>query len=204
MALELEGRKVVVLGLGDTGLSMARWLARRGARVRVADSRAAPPHAARARRASCPDVPLATGAFTRRDAARRRSRSRSAPASTAASRRSRRRSRAACPVVGDVELFAQALPRRRARSTQAPQPKVLAITGSNGKSTVTAMAGDVLPRRGAATRSSPATSACPCSTRSPRSRTARRMPAGVRARALQLPAREHRDASPPTRRRCST
>ena len=37
---------VVVLGLGLTGLSLARWLARHGARVRVADTRAAPPHAA--------------------------------------------------------------------------------------------------------------------------------------------------------------
>ena len=36
----------MVLGLGDTGLSMARWLRRRGAIVSVADTRAAPPHAA--------------------------------------------------------------------------------------------------------------------------------------------------------------
>ena len=34
-----------MLGLGDTGLSMTRWLARHGARVSVADTRAAPPHA---------------------------------------------------------------------------------------------------------------------------------------------------------------
>ena len=36
---------MVVLGLGDTGLSMTRWLARHGADVRVADSRAEPPRA---------------------------------------------------------------------------------------------------------------------------------------------------------------
>ena len=36
--------KVLVLGLGDTGLSMTRWLARHGARVRVADTRDAPSH----------------------------------------------------------------------------------------------------------------------------------------------------------------
>ena len=58
--LELKGRKVVVLGLGDTGLSMARWLARRRAQVRVADSRAAPPHAQTLAR-ELPQVPLATG-----------------------------------------------------------------------------------------------------------------------------------------------
>ena len=45
MPLELENRRVLVLGLGSSGMSMARWLAGRGARVRVADSRAVPPHA---------------------------------------------------------------------------------------------------------------------------------------------------------------
>ena len=58
-----SGRKVVVLGLGDTGLSMARWLARRGASVRVADSRAAPPHATRLAR-ELSQAPLATGKFS--------------------------------------------------------------------------------------------------------------------------------------------
>ena len=38
--MQLKDRKVLVLGLGDTGLSMARWLARHGARVHVADTRA--------------------------------------------------------------------------------------------------------------------------------------------------------------------
>ena len=37
------GKKVLVLGLGDTGLSMAKWLARHGALVSVADSRTEPP-----------------------------------------------------------------------------------------------------------------------------------------------------------------
>ncbi|MFZ3259805.1 MAG: UDP-N-acetylmuramoyl-L-alanine--D-glutamate ligase, partial [Thiobacillus sp.] len=46
-SLQLSGKNVLVLGLGDTGLSCARWLAARGAQVRIADTRAAPPHAAR-------------------------------------------------------------------------------------------------------------------------------------------------------------
>jgi hypothetical protein len=61
--VDLKGRKVVVLGLGDTGLSMTRWLARHGADVRVADSRAEPPHAARLA-SELPRVALATGAFS--------------------------------------------------------------------------------------------------------------------------------------------
>lgn len=132
----------MVLGLGDTGLSMARWLARRGAGVRVADSRAEPPHAARLAR-ELPQVPIATGAFRestlhgadlvaispgldRRDA----------PVADAIRR--------GVPVVGDIELFAQALKGGVVPAT----PKVLAVTGTNGKSTVTAMAGEIVRAAG--------------------------------------------------------
>jgi UDP-N-acetylmuramoylalanine--D-glutamate ligase len=145
--VELKGRKVVVLGLGDTGLSMTRWLARHGANVRVADTRADPPHAARLAR-ELPQVPLATGAFgegTLRGAdlvaispgLDRRE----APVADAIER--------GIPVVGDIELFAQALTERVSRQPSAvTAPKVLAITGSNGKSTVTAMAGEILRTAG--------------------------------------------------------
>src|SRR5262245_20944373 len=61
--LDLKGRKVLVLGLGDTGLSMTRWLARHGAQVRVADSRAEPPHAGALAR-ELPEVAVTTGNFT--------------------------------------------------------------------------------------------------------------------------------------------
>jgi len=138
----LKGRKVVVLGLGDTGLSMARWLARRGAVVRVADSRAAPPHAARLAR-ELPQVPIATGKFSDAELAgadliaispgidRRE-----APIAGAVKR--------GVPVVGDVELFAQALKQDVGRqSSVVTAPKVLAVTGSNGKSTVTVMTGEI-------------------------------------------------------------
>ena len=43
--MHFKGQHAVVLGLGLTGLSLARWLTRHGARVRVADTRAAPPNA---------------------------------------------------------------------------------------------------------------------------------------------------------------
>src|SRR5258708_11568014 len=59
-AVNFAGRKVLVLGLGDTGLSMAKWLARRGASVRVADTRAAPPRLAELKR-SLPAVPANCG-----------------------------------------------------------------------------------------------------------------------------------------------
>ncbi len=137
----------MVLGLGDTGLSMTRWLARQGADVRVADTRADPPHAARLAR-ELPQVSLATGAFgegTLRGAdlvaispgLDRRA----APVAGAIER--------GVPVVGDVELFAQALKERVSRQPSvSTAPKVLAITGTNGKSTVTAMAGEILRAAG--------------------------------------------------------
>lgn len=182
--LELNGRKVVVLGLGDTGLSMTRWLARHGADVRVADSRSEPPHAATLAR-ELPRVRLAAGAFgeeTLRSAdlvAISPGLDRRAPPVADAIKRG-------VPVIGDVELFAQALKSpithhptaasdasratsdfpesaaRRAAGGQIPAergpssaprlvpitPKVIAITGSNGKSTVTAMTGEILRAAG--------------------------------------------------------
>jgi len=143
---DFNSRRVLVLGLGDTGLSMTRWLARRGAQVRVADSRSEPPHAAVLAR-ELPEVPLSTGAFT--DGLLRGADliavspgidRRQPPLATAIGR--------GVPVVGDVELFAQALAQAVSRppSPGSPhasgaRPKVLAVTGTNGKSTVTAMAG---------------------------------------------------------------
>src|SRR5947208_13376905 len=61
-AVNFAGRKVLVLGLGDTGLSMAKWLARRGASVRVADTRTAPPRLTELKR-SLPPVPATCGPF---------------------------------------------------------------------------------------------------------------------------------------------
>ncbi len=119
-------RNAVVLGAGLTGASLARYLVAEGARVRVADTRARPPLAA-----ALPDVPLATGPFD--DAtftgvdliAISPGVAKDQPAIAAAVARG-------AELVGDVELFARALPAGQ---------KVLAITGSNGKTTVTALTG---------------------------------------------------------------
>ena len=45
--MALKGKRVLVLGLGDTGLSVARWVEAQGGSVRVADTRASPPHGKR-------------------------------------------------------------------------------------------------------------------------------------------------------------
>ena len=60
--MQLKGIQVLVLGLGESGLAMAKWLARQGARVRVADSRTQPPNA-EALRLAVPNSTLRSGPF---------------------------------------------------------------------------------------------------------------------------------------------
>ena len=138
-SLNLSGKKVLVLGLGDTGLSCARWLAARGAQLSVADSRATPPHAARLAE-WLPQVPLFTGPF---DDARLQASDMLviSPGVPLAEPAVARAVAAGVEAVGDVELFARAI---HAINAQREHPmRVIAITGSNGKSTVTAMCGDM-------------------------------------------------------------
>lgn len=141
MNAAVKGKSVLVLGLGDTGLSMARWLTRHGASVRAADSRANPPHAARLRD-ELPQVTVVTGAFSEATFANIDFIAIS-PGVALAEPLVAQAMQRGVPVVGDVELFAQALGQR--------QSKVIAITGSNGKSTVTAMCGAMCQAAGART-----------------------------------------------------
>ncbi len=132
-----------MLGLGETGLSMARWLARQGAEVRVADTRPVPPNLARLQQA-LPSVSVHCGSFPESlfDGVDLIAISPGVPLADPMVARAARRG---VPVVGDIELFAQALLRDRDSGARAlprePGPRILAITGTNGKSTVTALAG---------------------------------------------------------------
>jgi len=127
--VSFAGRKVLVLGLGDTGLSMARWLTRHGAVVRVADSRAAPPRFAELRRWH-PEIAVRCGPFREEDFAGIDLIAIS-PGVPLAEPNVRRAVANGIEVVGDIELFARAAARSR----------IIAITGTNGKTTVTALAG---------------------------------------------------------------
>jgi len=146
-SLQLSGKKVLVLGLGDTGLSCARWLAARGAQVSVADSRVAPPQASRLAEL-LPQVPLHTGGFddTLLQATELLVVSPGVPLADPAVARA---VAAGVETVGDVELFARAIHALNARR-EHPM-RVIAITGSNGKSTVTAMCGDMCRMAGLTT-----------------------------------------------------
>ena len=148
--LELKGSKVLVLGLGDTGISMARWLKRHGAIVSVADTRADPPHAGELSR-ELSEVALACGEFS--DASMRKADliaispgvDRRTPAVAAAIKRG-------VPVVGDIELFARGLAQLIPHPSSLIPPRILGITGTNGKTTVTRMAGDICAAAGLDTK----------------------------------------------------
>jgi UDP-N-acetylmuramoylalanine--D-glutamate ligase len=131
MPNEWQGKSVLVLGLGDTGLSSVRWLARGGARVRAADTRAAPP-ALGAVRSEFPEIELALGAFDEAllagvDAVV------ASPGLALRDPVLRAALARGLEVVGDVEIFGREIAAR------GKGPRVLGVTGTNGKSTVTAL-----------------------------------------------------------------
>ncbi|WP_460479883.1 UDP-N-acetylmuramoyl-L-alanine--D-glutamate ligase [Comamonas humi] len=144
----MHKQPVLILGLGDSGLAMARWCARQGAQVIVADTREAPPQLARLQ-ADCPDAVFVPGAFSAQllwrnevaMAAVYRSPGLSpvtiAPVLQAASAGGIR-------VFGELDLFSQALAELAA--SREYQPKVLAVTGTNGKTTVTSLTGLLVER----------------------------------------------------------
>ena len=137
MKLELKDKQVLVLGLGDTGLSALRWLHRQGARLSVADTREIPPGIATLE-AELPSVKLHTGVFTETvfNDAEIIVISPGVPMAEPMVQNALKRG---VPVVGDVELFAQYKPA---------SAKVIAITGANGKSTVTTLVGEMCKAAG--------------------------------------------------------
>lgn len=139
---------VLVLGLGESGLAIARWCARHGCRLRIADTREAPPNLA-ALQAEGIDAEFVGGAFTPalldggvEIVGLSPGLSPLEPALAALIAAANERGIA---VWGELEFFAQAL---RALGTSGYQPKVLAITGTNGKTTTTSLTGLLCQRAG--------------------------------------------------------
>ena len=149
--MNYEGKTALVLGLGESGLAMAQWLARCGARVRVADTRTEPQRLFALRQA-VPDADFVAGAFNADllqgvdfvavspGLAPERELAELGPAAAARG----------IPVWGEIELFAQAL--ADLKTTRGYAPKVIAITGTNGKTTVTSLTGLLCRRAGLRTR----------------------------------------------------
>ncbi|WP_247312670.1 UDP-N-acetylmuramoyl-L-alanine--D-glutamate ligase [Ralstonia pseudosolanacearum] len=139
---------VLVLGLGESGLAMARWCARHGARVRVADTREAPANLP-ALRAHVPDAEFIGGPFASsllEGVALVAISPGLSPLDAAVAALLDGARERAVPVWGEIELFARAL--AGLKSAQGYAPRVLAITGTNGKTTTTALAGALVQRAG--------------------------------------------------------
>ena len=146
--MQLQGQHVLILGLGASGLAMARWCALAGADVTVADTRDAPPQLATLQ-AEWPAVRFISGPFA-------------ASLVEGTSVRAVFRSPGLAPEVvapvvdaarnmglwqgGELSLFAAGLEDLKTRFGYAPQ--VLAITGTNGKTTVTSLTGQLVARAG--------------------------------------------------------
>ncbi|WP_175426023.1 UDP-N-acetylmuramoyl-L-alanine--D-glutamate ligase [Ralstonia pseudosolanacearum] len=145
---DLASPFVLVLGLGESGLAMARWCARHGARVRVADTREAPANLP-ALRAHVPDAEFIGGPFAPsllEGVALVAISPGLSPLDAAVAALLDGARERAVPVWGEIELFARAL--AGLKSAQGYAPRVLAITGTNGKTTTTALAGALVQRAG--------------------------------------------------------
>ena len=126
---------VLVVGLGETGLSCIRHLAGIRGRMIAVDSRERPPHRA-AVESEFPGVEIRCGRF---DASLFGAAAEIVVSPGVSVREPALRAAAArgVPIAGDVELFA--------RAADAP---VVAVTGSNGKSTVASLLAEMARRAG--------------------------------------------------------
>ncbi len=143
----LAGQSVLVLGLGLSGLAMARWCTQEGAQVTVADTRQDPPQLA-ALRDELPQARFVSGDFS---AALLEAGMQAvfvspglAPAQTDALLQAARTQ--GLRVGGELALFTEGLAHLRA--SEGYRPAVLAITGTNGKTTVTSLTGQLIERAG--------------------------------------------------------
>jgi UDP-N-acetylmuramoylalanine--D-glutamate ligase len=143
----LQDQHVLVLGLGLSGLAMARWCVRCGAQVTVADTRESAPQLD-ALREQLPQVRFIGGPFAEtlleggvqivlRSPGL--SPGQVAPVVGPALQRG-------ILVGGELGLFQRGLAELKA--SQDYSPCVLAVTGTNGKTTVTALAGQLVERAG--------------------------------------------------------
>jgi len=146
--MQLQGQQVLILGLGASGLAMARWCAHAGAQVTVADTRESPPQLA-ALQTEWPAVRFVPGPLL-------------ANLVEGTSMRAVFRSPGLSPEVvapvvdaakamglwqgGELSLFTAGLQDLKTRFGYSPQ--VLAITGTNGKTTVTSLTGQLVARAG--------------------------------------------------------
>jgi UDP-N-acetylmuramoylalanine--D-glutamate ligase len=138
--MELKGKKVLVVGLGKSGRSAALFLRHRGAQVTVSDMRSAEALAKELPALLEEGIAVETGGhglltFRRQDLIVV---SPGVPLTTPELQQVRKLN---LPITGEVELASRFL-----------KTKILAITGSNGKTTTTTLCGEILKAGGLATQ----------------------------------------------------
>ena len=145
---DLQNQRVLVLGLGVSGLAMARWCARNGAQVTVVDTRSEPPELPTLQemvpdaRFICSSLDASLhvqGPFDRMLKSPGLS-----PADANGALFAEMPSLAA--FMGELDLFSDAL--NDLLKVRNYRPRVLAITGTNGKTTVTSLTGKIVERAG--------------------------------------------------------
>lgn len=141
--MNLEGKHALILGLGESGLAMAAWCARLGGRVRVADTRSAPPALAELAE-RVPAAEFVCADFIKSPEKRLLeavdllaiSPGLSGGMLLALEARAR-----GIPVLGEIELFARALRQLQPAGGARAPSRLIAITGTNGKTTTTVLTG---------------------------------------------------------------
>lgn len=129
---DYQGKKVVIIGLGLTGLSCVDFFLARGVTPRVMDTRISPPGLEKLPEA----VERHTGSLNE-DWLLAADLIIASPGIAVAHPALSRAADAGVEIIGDIELFC--------REAQAP---IVAITGSNGKSTVTTLVGEMAKMAG--------------------------------------------------------
>ena len=138
----------LVLGLGDSGLAMARFLTSRGYSVRVADTRREPPRLTELR-AELPRAEVVAGDFSLAllDEVQLLALSPGlSPTMSAAAPLVKSAHKRKIEVVGEIELFARELARLKAETGYTPQ--IIGVTGTNGKTTTSRLAGLMIEAAG--------------------------------------------------------
>ncbi len=135
--MELKGKRVLVVGLGESGLAMAKWLHRQGAVVRVADSRVSPPNVDALAKVA-PGAQLLAGPF----AADAFAWAELVALSPGVPKATPEIAAVNDKIVSEIELFAAGV------RAQVPGSQIIAITGSNGKTTTTALTAHMLNSAG--------------------------------------------------------
>jgi UDP-N-acetylmuramoylalanine--D-glutamate ligase len=133
-----QGARALVVGLGDSGLAMAKWLALCGATVTVVDSRALPPQKAILEK-DLPQAKLLHATLSDFNCEEFDLLAWSPGLSIETGESATLYERALAQgleIQGELDLFLSALASQR---DSGYRPKLLGVTGTNGKTTVTAL-----------------------------------------------------------------